>query len=166
MASGRKNQLTKQIGEYLVAAELCRRGFIATTFTGNVPDFDIIATNEAFETIPIQVKTIREWSWQLDANKLLNIAIENGVQRIIDKLNFPNSNMVCIFVKLISQGNDEFYIFRLVDLPEVIFKSHSQYLKKHGGKRPKNPRSFHTAVNPKMLERFKNNWDLLMGATD
>jgi hypothetical protein len=165
MASGRKNQLTKQIGEYLVAAELCRRGFIATTFTGNVPDFDIIATNEAFETIPIQVKTIRQGAWQLDAKKLLNITIENGVQRIIDKLNLPNLNMVCIFVKIISQGNDEFYIFRLVDLQEVIFEVHSQVLEKHGGRRPKNENSTHIAVNPNLLERFKNNWDLITNQT-
>jgi len=32
MASGRGNHLTKQIGEYLVAAELGRRGFIAARF--------------------------------------------------------------------------------------------------------------------------------------
>ncbi len=45
MATGRDNQLKKQAGEYLVAAEMCRRGFIATTFTGNVPHYDIIASN-------------------------------------------------------------------------------------------------------------------------
>lgn len=45
MATGRDNQRTKQVGEYLVAAEVCRRGFIATTFTGNVPHYDIIASN-------------------------------------------------------------------------------------------------------------------------
>ena len=90
MASGRKNQLTKQIGEYLVAAELCRRGLIATTFTANVPDFDIIATNKAFETIPIKVKTIRQWYWQLDAKKFINIGIDNGVQRVIDKISLSN----------------------------------------------------------------------------
>jgi hypothetical protein len=27
------------VGEYLVAAEVCRRGLIATTFTGNVPHY-------------------------------------------------------------------------------------------------------------------------------
>ncbi len=43
MATGRSNYLTKQAGEYLVAAELSRRGYIATTFTGNLPDYDIIA---------------------------------------------------------------------------------------------------------------------------
>jgi len=45
MATGRDNQLTKQVGEYLVAAEVCRRGFIAATFTGNVPHHDIIASD-------------------------------------------------------------------------------------------------------------------------
>jgi len=38
MATGRSNKLVGQTGEYLVAAELSRRGYIATTFTGNVPD--------------------------------------------------------------------------------------------------------------------------------
>jgi len=39
--TGRELQLTKQTGEYLVCAELCRKKFIATSFTGNVPDYDI-----------------------------------------------------------------------------------------------------------------------------
>lgn len=46
MATGRSNKLVGQTGEYLVAAELSRRGFIATTFTGNVPHYDIIASDE------------------------------------------------------------------------------------------------------------------------
>ncbi len=44
--SGRATKLTGQVGEYLVAAELARRGLIATTFTGNVPHYDIIASDE------------------------------------------------------------------------------------------------------------------------
>jgi hypothetical protein len=58
MATGRDNQLTKQVGEYLVAAEVCRRGFIATTFTGNVPHYDIIASNASGRHQAIQVKAI------------------------------------------------------------------------------------------------------------
>jgi hypothetical protein len=46
MATDRSNHLTKQTGEYLVAAELSRRGYIATTFTGNVPDYDIVAVDD------------------------------------------------------------------------------------------------------------------------
>ena len=45
MATGRSNQLTKQLGEYLVACELARRGFVVATFSGNIPDFDLIATD-------------------------------------------------------------------------------------------------------------------------
>ena len=44
MTTGRNNKLVGQTGEYLVAAELSRRGLIATTFTGNVPYYDIIAS--------------------------------------------------------------------------------------------------------------------------
>jgi len=36
MATGRSMQLTKQVGEYLASAELCRRGLISTTFTGHL----------------------------------------------------------------------------------------------------------------------------------
>ena len=44
MATGRQVQLTKQVGEYLIAAELSRRGLLTATFAGNVPDYDIVAT--------------------------------------------------------------------------------------------------------------------------
>ena len=135
---------------------------IATTFTGNVPDFDIIATNEAFETITIQVKTIRHWYWQLDAKKFIIISIDNGVQRVIDKINLSNPDLICIFVRLISRVDDEFYIFRLGDLQEIIFEGYSQHLEKLKGKRPRNENSTHTGVNPRLLERFKDNWDLIM----
>ena len=46
MATGRENQLTKQIEESLVVSELGRHGFIATSFTGNVPNIDILAMEE------------------------------------------------------------------------------------------------------------------------
>ena len=49
MATGRSMQLTKMAGEYLVCAELCRRGLLATTFTGNVPEFDILATDKRLQ---------------------------------------------------------------------------------------------------------------------
>jgi len=44
MATGLENKLTGAIGEFLVAAELCRRGLLATPFAGNVPHYDIIAS--------------------------------------------------------------------------------------------------------------------------
>ena len=65
MATGRGNKLTGQLGEYLVAAELARRGLIATTFTGNVPHYDIIASDEKGRHVSVQVKTSRSETWHL-----------------------------------------------------------------------------------------------------
>lgn len=48
MATSREMQPIKQVGEYLVAAKLCRRGFIATTFTGNIPEFDLLAIDDDY----------------------------------------------------------------------------------------------------------------------
>jgi hypothetical protein len=144
-----------------VAAELCRRGLIATTFTGNVPDFDIIAINEAFETIPIQVKTIWHGYWQLDADNFLIINKHNDIQEVIGKESLSNSDLIYIFVRLISQGDDEFYILQLRDLQEIIFDDYSQYLAKYNGKRPKNPNSTHIGMDTKLLQKFRDNWDLI-----
>jgi hypothetical protein len=53
MATGRSRKIVGQTGEYLVAAELSRRGLIATTFTGNVPNYDIIASDETGRHVSI-----------------------------------------------------------------------------------------------------------------
>ena len=64
MATGRQNKLVGQTGEYLVASELSRRGLIATTFTGNVPHYDIIASTDKGKHISVQVKTSNSSKWQ------------------------------------------------------------------------------------------------------
>jgi hypothetical protein len=57
MAAGLNSKLTGQICEHLVTAELGlgRRGIIATPFSGNVPDIDILAHANGI-TGHIQVK--------------------------------------------------------------------------------------------------------------
>lgn len=54
MPSGRNNKLLGANGDYLVAAELCRRGLTTTTFTGNVPFYDIIASDEFRRHVAVQ----------------------------------------------------------------------------------------------------------------
>lgn len=161
MASGRSMQLTKQIGEYLVSAELCRRGLISTTFTGNVPSFDILAINETLETIPIQVKTIAGGSWQFDAKTFVEISISNGTQTVKGKTCLPNPDLICVFVRLKGQNQDEFYIFRVTDLQDIIYKNYTGWLAKKKGKRPRNPNSTHCAVAPDDLKHYKNNWEMI-----
>jgi hypothetical protein len=81
-ATGRSNYLTKQTGEYLVAAELSRRGFIATTFTGNVPHYDIVAVDEHGGHALVQVKAIAGKSWQFSAINFADIMMK-GHQQIV-----------------------------------------------------------------------------------
>ena len=50
------------------------------------------------------------------------------------------------------------------DLQERIFDHYSQYLQKHGGKRPKSKNSTHVSVNSENLKRYEGNWDLLLSA--
>ena len=84
MASGHSNQLTGQIGEYLVCAELGRLGLIATTFTGNVPEYDLLVCDEMLKSLPIQVKTTRSASWPSRANLWLNIEFDHTEKKQID----------------------------------------------------------------------------------
>ena len=80
MATGRQVQLTKQVGEYLVAAELSRRGLLTATFAGNVPDYDIVATGGRGQTALVQVKAIAGPSWQFDIRTFVDVRYTAGAQ--------------------------------------------------------------------------------------
>jgi hypothetical protein len=81
MATGRDTQLTRQIGEHLVAAKLGRLGYIASPFAGNVPLFDLLAADLRGYSIPVQVKAINGPSWQFKADTYLEIEIVDDVRR-------------------------------------------------------------------------------------
>lgn len=155
MATGRGIQLTRQIGEHLVAAELGRLGYIATPFAGNVPDFDLLIASDEGYSIPIQVKAINGGSWQFNIQKFLEIEIIDGIQYVRGKQRLRNPNLVCIFVLLAADEKDVFYIFQLKDLQEYFSRSYK------GGRRARNPESLHCAILPKDLELFRNNWSLV-----
>lgn len=162
MASGHSTQLTKQVGEYLVAAELCRRGFVAATFSGNVPHYDIVASDPVGTHIAVQVKAIRGAGWQLNMASFVKIEFDGDRQVVGDSLKEPYPNLVCVFVRLRDYGTDEFYIFTWRDLQAIVIEHHKRYLDQHQGVRPRNPRSTHVAVRPAQLSRFQNNWDLIL----
>lgn len=161
MQSGRQNQLTKQTGEYLVCAELCRRGYITTSFTGNVPDYDVIAIDKNNKAIQIQVKTIKSGTWQLNARNYLDIKITEDGRQLIQKKACSNKELIYIFIKLDNYGKDEFYLIKLKDLQNIIFQGYKSYLDSHNGKRPRNPESTHTDLSQEQLNKYKDNWELL-----
>jgi len=153
--------LTKQVGEYLVAAELGRRSLIATTFTGNVPHFDILAAGESSATIAVQVKAIKGGAWQFDVRSFVDAKLDGRRQVLGRSVPAPHPALVCVFVVVGAYGNDRFFVFSWSDLQRVAISNYRAFLEKVHGERPQRPDSFHVAVWPKDLQAFEGKWDLL-----
>lgn len=160
MATGRGNHLTKQIGEYLVAAELGRRGYIAATFSGNVPDYDIVATDEEFRSILIQVKAINGSAWQLDIRRFVDVSLDGRKQVLGERIKAPRK-IVCVMVALTEYGTDRFYILEWSRLQNLLVRHYQAHLDRMGGVRPKKFDSYHVAIKEEQLIPYKDNWQLL-----
>lgn len=162
MATGRSNKLVGQTGEYLVAAELSRRGLIATTFTGNVPHYDIIASDEAGRHVSVQVKSSRGTSWQFgNITQYCDITFDGKRQIVGDAKVCPVRRLIVTFVKIEEDGNDRFYILPWQELRDLLIKHHNAYLHKHNGVRPKRWNSLHAAISEKALDPYCNKWDTI-----
>lgn len=162
MATGRSIQLTKQVGEYLVACELARQGLLVATFSGNVPDFDLIATDFKGSSCPIQVKTIRGGGWQFRIDKFANITMRGNKQLIGKKKPLPIPQLICVFVIAAEQyGGDKFFILEWSQVQDIIIANHAHWLKSHGGVRPKKPDSMHCAIVEDDLKDYQNKWQLI-----
>jgi hypothetical protein len=160
MATGRDIQLTQHRGEYLVAAELCRLGYLATTFTGNVPDIDIVAVNDKLQARPLQVKAIKSGTWQFNAKKFFDVDCDGKTQEVRKRrLEYPELKYV--LVDLRAEPVPDFYILDMRRLRDMIFKRYKKNLEKHDGRRPKAPESTHTIVTRDMVKRYKDNWDCI-----
>lgn len=162
MATGRSNQLIKQIGEYLVACELVRRGLIVATFSGNVPDFDLIATDFKGSSYPIQVKTIKRGTWQFSIDKFVEITFDSNKQLIGDKKPLPVPQLVCVFVIAAEKyGEDQFFVLEWSKVQDILIINHSRWLDSHGGVRPRRPDSLHCSIVKSNLRDYKDNWSII-----
>ena len=160
MATGRSNKLVGQTGEYLVAAELSRRGLIATTFTGNVPHYDIIASDEAGRHVSVQVKASRGSSWQFgNITQYCDITFDGKRQVVGDAKACPVLRLIVTFVKIADDGNDRFYILPWEHLRDLLIEHHKAFLAKHDGTRPKKWQSLHCAIEEAVLQPYQNKWD-------
>jgi hypothetical protein len=149
VATGRANQLTKQTGEYIVAAELSRRGFIATTFTGNVPAYDIVAVDDRGGHALVQVKAIAADSWQFTVSQFADVIFEGAKQIVRGPLAAPYPDLICVMVQLApadSGRRDRFYVLPWRELARIVTDGHAKFLAKHEGVRPRSPRSLHTQL--------------------
>jgi hypothetical protein len=135
-------------GEYFVAAELSRRGYICSVTLKNTKGIDILVCNEdSTKTLGIQVKTnqINKREWMLNEKS----------EKMVD------TNIMYVFVNLISQDNlPEFYIVPSKVVSDYITTEHKKWLSTMGKKGQQH--------NDSSMRKFKdlkqvylNRWDLL-----
>ena len=156
-----KTQLAGQIGESLVVAELGRRGIVATGFAGNVPDIDLLGYRNG-HTIALQVKSVRTGSISFDAKRFMTIEFKGNMQIITDTPPTLDAALIFVFVGIGQRiGEDRFFILDQGALQTIVRSNHAAWLAKHGGIRPKNPQSTHTAVSLLNLEQYRDNWPLI-----
>lgn len=163
---GRNNKLTGQIGEFLVCAELGRRGFIATPFSGNVPGFDVIATDVYCRTVPIQVKASNHDNWPARAQQWMDIDLdeETGKQHLRGPKEIDNPQLiyVCVSIAKPESGNrDRFFILTKSDVQNACIEGYTEFMDRQGWKRPRNVASFDCRYFIPSIERFEDNWELI-----
>jgi hypothetical protein len=162
MSTGRSNKLVGQTGEYLVAAELSRRELIATTFTGNVPHYDIIASDETGRHVSVQVKASRGPTWQFgNIGLYCDITFDDKRQLLGDRKPCPVRRLVMVFVRIDDDRHDRFYILTWDQLRDLLVDHHDAYLSKHSGTRPKKWDSLHCAIEERALEPYRDKWETI-----
>jgi len=137
-------------GEYFVAAELTRRGYIASITLRNTRGIDILASvADATKSVGIQVKTNqssgKEW--------MLNQKIEADEQT-------RSKNLFYVFVRLNGMGEPEYYIVPRKATVKFAAENHQRWLKtpdRKGQPHVDTPmRKFSDPNN-----KYKDRWDLL-----
>lgn len=140
--------ITGIAGEYYVAAELSRRGFMASITLRNNDSVDILECKpEGFKTFAIQVKTIQNKSKRWPLNKKAE--------------NIKSKDLFYIFVMLKSEfERPDFYIVPSEELAENVKNNHQTWLNTPGrngqAHNDNDMRSFRDNV-----DIYKEKWELL-----
>jgi len=142
------SQLAGVAGEYFVAAELSRRGYIASITMRNSPGIDILATNlNAKRAVTIQCKTSRSSTkgWILS-----------------DKAEgFTTKNHFYVFVRLgAATDRPAYHIVPSKDVAMYVATRHRAWLK---GKKPNGGQRKDSAMRKFRDEenKYLEKWDLL-----
>ncbi len=157
---------TSRLAEHLVCAELARRNpnLFATTFTHNIPEFDILVADGKGHSIPIQVKATNSESWRTSATTWMQITFDEPQQTqsigACTALNIPNLIWVCVAVAT-KYGQDRFFILTASDIQKICIESHREVLEKFAGHRPRNWESVDCWWNTDDLKPFEDRWELI-----
>jgi hypothetical protein len=132
-------------GEYFVAAELSRRGFIASLTLRNTRGVDILASNsDATKSVGIQVKT----SQGSGKGWMLNKKVEADIA----------TNLVFVFVRLNALGAPDYYVVPKKAVAKYAADNHKIWLATPGRKGQ--------AHKDTPIRQFKDEGDKYLGRWD
>lgn len=134
-------------GEYFVAAELSRRGFVATLTLRNTRGVDILASNaDATKSVGIQVKTTRG----KDAKWILSKKADTDTAE----------NLVYVFVRLPDSGAPEYHVVPRKVVSESVRQKYQAWLAK-----PRRDGTSHPETGMRIFRdrenQYRDQWDLL-----
>ena len=148
----------------MVVAELGRLGIVATTFSGNVPDIDILAYKDG-KSVAIQVKANRQGNISVDGKRYLDIQFDGDTQTVIGKSKSIDRDLIFVWVSIGEEaGGDRYFVCDHGFLQDRICDNYTRFLKKHSGVRPRNPKTTHCACSERDFEGKENNWSLVIEA--
>lgn len=142
MASRISGLMSGIAGEYFVAAELTRRGYIASLTLRNTRGIDILASNQnATKSVGIQVKAVqgRGKSW------MLNQKVEAS----------EATNLFFVFIRLNNLDAPEYYIVPREDVSRFAAENHKLWLDTPGRKGQKH--------NDNPMRQFKDPENAYLG---
>jgi hypothetical protein len=134
-------------GEYFVAGELSRRGYVTSLTLRNTRGIDILVSNaDATKAVGIQVKTSqggkRQW--------LLTVTAEGD----------SAENLFYVLVRLNGLGMPDYYIVPRATVAGYVRASHREWLTKVG-RSGKAHRDNPMRVFRDPTDEYRNRWDLL-----
>jgi len=142
-----KSGLSGVAGEYLVAGELSRNGYIASVTLRNTKGIDILCSNaDATKSVGIQVKTnqAKNRSWML-------------MKKAED---YYSDNLFYVFVNLNNGGHPNYFIVPSKTIAKYVKRSHTKWLGTPGRKGQKHKDNPLRKFDDKDGE-YQNRWDLL-----
>lgn len=134
-------------GEYLVAAELSRRGYVASLTLRNTRGIDILASNkDATKSVGIQVKTSQRSTpdWVMSKKAEQDLA----------------ENLFYVFVTLPPGTPASFHIVPRKVVGQYVRDSHREWLATPG-KQGQAHRDSDVRVFSDRANKYKDRWDLL-----
>lgn len=144
-----ENLSVNQRARERVATELRRRGMFDVAEARDLNRTVLAGRTPTGRSLTVVVKSKTSGSWQTTIAE----GDPNRVRR----------DVMWVFVDLGAGGNPSYFVAPDRWVREDIRQNHSEYLKRHGGRRPQTVDSQHHSIQPERVALWRDRWDLITG---